>query len=80
MNNHLYVLSDGTQGMVSLFDGMYLAIFNDDTFDSPYTRVEDIAIGEQETIPKANQPVWIEHSSPNKAVDDSGSTYFHLLL
>ena len=75
ISDHLFVLSDGTQGRVSLFEGAYLATFDGDTFDSPFTRVEGIASGEPVTILKANQQVWIERTGPTGAVDVSGSVY-----
>ncbi len=43
ISDHLFVLSDGTRGHLSLFDDFYTVSFDGDTFDSPYTRIGGIA-------------------------------------
>ena len=71
----LFVMNDGTDGEVSLFDGFYTATFDGDTFDSDYTRVEGIEKGELNVTIKQNQPVWPEWTGENEAETQDGRRF-----
>ena len=71
----LFVMNDGTDGEVSLFDGFYTATFDGDTFDSDYTRVEGIKTGELNVTIKQNQPVWPEWTSEKEAETQDGRRF-----
>ena len=42
LSDHLFVLFDGSDGELSLENGAYTAIFDGNTFDSPFIRIEGI--------------------------------------
>ena len=63
----LFVMNNGTDGEVCLFNGFYTATFDGDTFDSEYTRVEGIESGDVSVTIKQNQPVWPEWTGENEA-------------
>ena len=75
INNHFYVLCDGTKGSVDLFDGSYQATFDGDTFESRYLRIEGIRNGDPQVTLKAGQTVWPERTGENRAEDAEGRTY-----
>ena len=75
ISDDLFVMNDGTDGEVSLFDGFYTATFDGDTFDSDYTRVEGIENGELNVTIKQNQPVWPEWTGENEAETQDGRRF-----
>jgi hypothetical protein len=75
INNHFYVLCDGTKGSVDLFDGSYQATFDGDTFESRYLRIEGIRNSDPQVTLKAGQTVWPERTGENRAEDAEGRTY-----
>ncbi len=75
VNDNLYVMVNGAEGTINLFEGFYTVTFDGDTFDSPFTRVEGIAEGDPEFIIKANQPIWPERTGDNTASDIGGGRY-----
>ena len=76
LTDHLFVLCDGTQGKVDLFDGLYSATFDGDVFDSEYTRVEGISTGDLVVTIKKDQPVWPEWIDEDEAQDIGGKKYY----
>ena len=75
ISDDLFVMNDGTDGEVSLFDGFYTATFDGDTFDSDYTRVEGIEKGELNVTIKQDQPVWPEWTGENEAETQDGRRF-----
>jgi len=67
ITDDLFVMNNGTDGEVSLFDGFYTATFDGDVFDSDYTRVEGIRDGNLNVTVKEGQPVWPEWTDVNDA-------------
>ena len=76
LTDHLFVLCDGTKGIVSLFDDAYHATFDGDVFDSEYTRVEGISTGDLVVTIKKDQPVWPEWIDEGEAQDIGGKKYY----
>ena len=75
ISDDLFVMNDGTDGEVSLFDGFYTAIFDGDTFDSGYTRVEGIRDGNLTVTIREGQPAWPEWTGTNEAESLDGHRY-----
>ena len=70
IDRHWFVMGDGTDGIVSLFDGFYTAVFDGNTFESQYTRIEGITEGEFIVTITKGQPVW-EEAENDAIADDS---------
>ena len=70
-----YVMNDGTDGEVSLFDGFYEAAIDADTFESDYVRIEGITNGDLSITVKADQPIWAEWTGKDTAEDLNGISY-----
>ena len=60
LSGHCFIMSDGTDGKVSLFDGEYTASFDGDVFESDYLRIEGIREDHLVVTIKKNQPIWEE--------------------
>ncbi|MBR3018102.1 MAG: hypothetical protein IKH57_13680 [Clostridia bacterium] len=60
IGQHLYVLTNVADGAVSLFDGLYQAAFDGDTFDSFFTLVEGISTDNLTVTLKQGQTVRAE--------------------
>jgi hypothetical protein len=57
---HCFVMNDGTDGKVSVFDDEYTASFNGDVFESNYIRIEGIRENNLNVTIWKGQPVWEE--------------------
>ncbi|MBR0407691.1 MAG: hypothetical protein IJI53_06615, partial [Clostridia bacterium] len=75
LTDHFFILCDGTDGEVSLFDGFYTNTFDGDTFDSDYLRIEGIVDDELNVTIKKDQPVWPEKTDDTHATDLNGTNY-----
>ncbi|MBR2526896.1 MAG: hypothetical protein IKE58_00245 [Blautia sp.] len=75
VSGNLFVLNDGTDGSVELFDGSYKASFDGDVFESDYTRIEGVESGSPVVTIKADQPVWPEWKSETSAEDIEGNSF-----
>ncbi len=74
LNDHFYVLLDGSKGGASLAD-LYRNTFDGDTFESDYIRVEGIASGDVSVTMKKDQPIWPEFTGRDDAEDLNGANY-----
>ena len=75
LGDHILVMSDGTDGTVSLLGGFYEAVFDGDTFESDYVRIEKIREGKPVVTLRKNQGIWAEPDGENKASDIAGNEY-----
>ena len=75
LTNHYFIMCDGTDGQVSLFDGFYNNTFDGDTFESDYIRIEGIKNDDLNVTLKKDQPIWPEKNSETKATDLNGTRY-----
>jgi hypothetical protein len=75
LSDHMFLLSDGNGGDISLFDGFYQASFDGDIFESSYTKIEGIRDGQPVVTVKENQPVWPEVTGDETAEDIGGRSY-----
>ena len=75
LSNHLFVMCDGTDGLVSLFDGFYTNTFDGDIFDSAYVRIDGIKNNNLNVTIKKDQPIWPEKTDENHATDLNGDHY-----
>jgi hypothetical protein len=75
--NCALIMSERNNGVASALDGFYTATYDEDTFDSPYTRVEGISTGEINITLKKDQPIWPEWTGPDTAETVDGK-YYHL--
>ena len=74
LSGHFFVMMDGSDGYVSIFNGFYRATI-DDSFESDYVLIEGIGTNTPEVTLKANQPIWAEWSGTNRAEDIAGNRY-----
>ena len=77
MSDHLFILSDGSDGEVNICDGAYTATFEDDVFESDYLKIEGVSSGSPIITVKADQLIWPEFTNPAKteAIDLNGTAY-----
>ena len=75
ISDHFFAMCDGTDGVVSMFDGAYANTFDGDTFDSDYMRIEGILDGNLNVTLKGGQPIWPEWTGENTAEDIAGNKY-----
>ena len=75
INDHLYVLTDGTRGHIELFGGLYTVNYDGATYDSDYTRIEGLDTDDPKVILKAGQPTWPEYTSKEEAVSLNGEKW-----
>jgi len=75
ISGHLFVMNDGTRGIISLFDGAYEATFDGDIFESDYSKVEGIRSGKPVFTVKKGQPIWPEWTGKDTASDIGGKKY-----
>ena len=75
LNDHFYVLLDGTKGGASLLDGLYQNTFDGERFESDYMLVEGMASGDIRVTLKKDQPIWPEITGHNVAEDLNGARY-----
>ena len=75
LGDHILAMSDGTDGTVSLLGGFYEAVFDGDTFESDYVRIEKIREGKPVVTLRKNQEIWAEPDGENKASDIAGNEY-----
>ena len=75
LNDHFYVLLDGTKGGASLLDGLYQNTFDGERFESDYMLVEGMASGDIRVTLKKDQPIWPEITGHNAAEDLNGARY-----
>ena len=75
ISDHLYAMNDGADGIISMFGGFYQATVSEDTFDSAYTRIEDIYSVDPIITIKANQPIWPVRTGDKTGEDLEGRTY-----
>ena len=74
LNDHFYVLLDGSKGGASLAN-LYRNTFDGDTFESEYMLIEGIASGDISVTLKKDQPIWPECTGRNDAEDLNGEKY-----
>ena len=75
MSDSALVLTDRGDGVIRALDGTYSAFYDENTFDSPYTKVEGVARGDLFVTIKAGQPVWPEWTSENTAETIDGTKF-----
>ncbi len=75
--NCALILSERNDGTASALDGFYTATYDENTFDSPFTRVEGISTGEISITLKKDQPIWPEWTGPDTAETVDGK-FYHL--
>ena len=75
LTGHFFVMLDGSDGFVSVFDGFYEASSDGDTFESDYTRIEGIREGKPEVTIKAGQAIWPEWTGEDTAEDIAGNRF-----
>jgi len=75
LTDHYFIMCDGTDGNVSLFDEFYTNTFDGDTFESDYIRVEGIMNDDLTVTLKKDQTVWPEKKGETKATDLNGTDY-----
>ena len=75
LTDHFFILCDGTDGEVSLFDGFYNNTFDGDTFDSDYLRIEGIMDNRLNVTIKKDQIIWPEKNDETHATDMNGTDY-----
>ena len=75
LTDHFFILCDGTDGEVSLFDGFYTNTFDGDTFDSDYIKIEGIVDDKLNVTIKKDQPIWPEKTDDTHATDLNGTNY-----
>ena len=75
LTDHFFAMCDGTDGEVSLFEGLYTNTFDGDTFDSDYIRIQGIVDGDLNITVKADQQIWPEWTGENTAEDIALNRY-----
>ena len=75
LTDHFFILCDGTDGEVSLFDGFYNNTFDGDTFDIDYLRIEGIMDNRLNVTIKKDQIIWPEKNDETHATDMNGTDY-----
>lgn len=75
LTDHFFVMCDGTDGHVSLFDDFYTNSFDGDTFNSDYLKIEGIADNDLNITIKKDQAIWPEKSDETHATDLNGTDY-----
>jgi hypothetical protein len=75
LTGHFFVMLDGSDGFVSVFDGFYEASSDGDTFESDYTRIEGIREGKPEVTIKAGQEIWPEWTGEDTAENIAGNRF-----
>ncbi|MBQ8963249.1 MAG: hypothetical protein IJ089_05575 [Clostridia bacterium] len=75
LTDHFFMVCDGTDGGVSLFDGFYNNTFDGDTFDSDYIRIDGIMNNDLTVTIKKDQTVWPEKTGEATATDLNGTHY-----
>ena len=75
LTGHFFVMLDGSDGFVSVFDGFYEASSDGDTFESDYTRIEGIREGKPVVTIKAGQAIWPEWTGEDTAENIAGNRF-----
>ena len=75
LTDHFFAMCDATDGAVSMFDGGYEAVFDGNTYESDYTKIEGIMDGNLNVTIKQGQPIWPEWIDENIAEDLQGNRY-----
>jgi len=75
LTDHFFIMCDGTDGSVSLFDEFYINTFDGDTFESDYLKIEGIADNNLNITIKKDQEVWPEKNDETHATDLNGTDY-----
>jgi hypothetical protein len=75
ISGHLFAMCDGTDGGVSMFEGIYSNTFLNGVFESAFIRIEDILSGRPTVIVKRGQFIWAVETETNLAVDLQGRRY-----
>ena len=75
LTDHFFTMCDATDGVVSMFDGGYEAVFDGNTYESDYTKIEGIMDGDLNVTIKQGQPIWPEWIDENIAEDLQGNRY-----
>ena len=78
LGDHFLIVTDGTKGETSLFDGAYQAVVDEEAFESDYIRVEGIIDGNYKITVKADQPIWAERTGADSAEDLEGNSYIQI--
>ncbi|MBR2822196.1 MAG: hypothetical protein IKE24_00695 [Clostridia bacterium] len=69
LTDHFFVMCDGTDGRVSLFEDAYQNRFDGNVFESGYLRIDGIRDGDLNVTVKKNQPIWPEWAGESEATD-----------
>jgi hypothetical protein len=75
MNDHFFMMFDGSDGEVSMFEGFYKNTYDGNTFESDYLKIEGIADGDLNVTIKKDQTVWPEKTDETHALDHDGDEY-----
>ena len=75
MNDVALILTERRNNTASALDGFYKAYYDENTFDSPYTRVEGIQDGDLSVTIKKGQPIWPERTGSDSAEALDGTIY-----
>ena len=78
INDHFFVMCNGSDGEVSLFDDAYRVSFDGNNFSSDYTWIEGIADGELKIILRNSQNIWPEWTGETSAVDIQGNGFVRI--
>ena len=78
INDHCFVMCDGTDGEVSMFGGVYRITFDGNCFESDYMRIEGIIDGNLKITLKHGQTIWPEWSGSDTSVDIQGDRYVYI--
>ena len=72
ISDHYFAMCDGTDGKVSLFNGLYQNTFDGDTFESDYIRIEGMVDGDLNVTIKRGQRIWFEWIDENSLTNIQG--------
>ena len=75
LSDSALILTDRQNGKISALGGSYEASYDNDTFDSPYTRIEGISGKDPVVTIKQGQEIWPEKTARDTAETIDGTTY-----
>ena len=75
ISGRFFAMNDGTDGEVSMFDGLYTAAVGRDSFSSDYLHINGLSSGNIQAGIKKGQNIWPEWTGKTTAGDIAGGTY-----
>ena len=73
--DHFFAMNDGTDGAVAMFDGFYKGVYDGDSYESDYIRIEGLSTGDIRVETKKDQAIWPEWTGSDTAKDIAGGAY-----